>query len=110
MRLFVAIDLDDSIRQRVLRFMEGIDAFAPNVRWVSVTSLHITLKFIGESSQLDAIRHALNAAHGKPVEIKFHGTGFFPTARAPRVFWIGIEADEHLGSLAHAVDEALAPL
>ncbi len=31
MRLFIAIDLDDAIRQRILRFMDGMREFAPEV-------------------------------------------------------------------------------
>jgi len=48
MRIFVALDIDDAIRQRVLRFMEGVSGFAPDARWVRPESLHVTLKFIGE--------------------------------------------------------------
>src|SRR5579859_2657351 len=100
MRLFIAIDLDDPIRQRILRFMEGVRGFAPEVRWISPASLHITLKFIGESNQIQAAQ----------TQISFRGSGFFPTARSPRVFWIGVEADEHLALAARSVEEALLPL
>jgi 2'-5' RNA ligase len=110
MRLFVAIDLDDPIRQRIMRFLEGVRGFAPDVRWVSAASLHITLKFIGESAQLDAIKETLSKIRGSPAQISFRGTGFFPTPRSARVFWIGVEADEHLAKLAGMVDEALLSL
>src|SRR4029077_3772040 len=40
----------------------------------------------------------------------FRGYGFFPTAKAPRVFWIGIEAGPRLATLAKLVDEATAAL
>ncbi len=51
MRLFVALDLDDAIRNRIARFLDGVRAFAPDARWVQPESLHITLKFIGEQSE-----------------------------------------------------------
>jgi 2'-5' RNA ligase len=110
MRLFVAIDLDDPIRQRILRFIEGVCGFAPEARWVSPASLHITLKFIGESEKLEAIKKKLGEVQAQQTQISFRGTGFFPTPRAPRVFWIGVEADEHLARTAHSIDEALLPL
>ncbi len=110
MRLFIAIDLDDPIRQRILRFMEGVRGFAPDVRWISPASLHITLKFIGESGQFEAIKDELSKIQGQPAQISFRGTGFFPTAKSPRVFWIGVEADEHLALGARSVEEALLPL
>ena len=46
----------------------------------------------------------------KTFEMNFRGYGFFPGARAPRVFWIGIEAGPSLSSLAAIVDEKLASL
>jgi len=47
MRIFIALDLDDPIRERIDRFIEGVRGFAPDARWVLPESLHITLKFIG---------------------------------------------------------------
>jgi 2'-5' RNA ligase len=47
-RIFVALDIDDSIRQRIERFLEGVREFAPETRWMRPESLHLTLKFIGE--------------------------------------------------------------
>lgn len=110
MRLFIAIDLDDAIRQRILRFMDGVREFAPDVRWVSPQSLHVTLKFIGESDQFEGIKEKLSRVQAAGTQISFRGTGFFPSSRSPRVFWIGVEADEHLAKLARGVDEALLPL
>lgn len=110
MRLFVALDIAPEIRDRIATLIEGLRGFAPEARWVSPASLHLTLKFIGESNQLEDIRKALGAIKSPSIEISFRGAGFFPTARAARVFWIGVEADERLALLAHSVDEALAPL
>ena len=110
MRLFIATDLDDAIRQRILRFMDGVREFAPGVRWLSPASLHITLKFIGQTEQFEAIQEKLGQIQAVRSQISFRGTGFFPTPRSARVFWVGIEADERLAGLASAVDAALLPL
>src|ERR1700758_1515210 len=48
MRIFIALDIDQPIRERIERFLEGVRGFAPDARWVRPESLHITLKFIGE--------------------------------------------------------------
>jgi RNA 2',3'-cyclic 3'-phosphodiesterase len=112
MRLFVALDIDDRIRERIRRFMEGIQNFAPDARWVKEESLHVTLKFIGEhaESSLDQIKQALSAAGGRSTEIAFRGYGFFPTPRSARVFWIGMEAGPELAALAAAVNANLVPM
>jgi len=110
MRLFVALDLDPEIRRAIATLIDGLRGFAPEARWVSPTSLHLTLKFIGESNRIEEIRKALGTIKSPSVEVSFRGAGFFPSARAARVFWIGVEADQRLAALAGSVDEVLAPL
>ena len=112
MRLFVAIDLDDAIRQKLVRFIDGVSGFAPDVRWMKPEALHLTLKFIGElnDARLPELKQALTAVKSEPFEISVAGTGFFPTPKAARVFWIGIKADERLAKLAAAVDDATGKL
>jgi RNA 2',3'-cyclic 3'-phosphodiesterase len=112
MRLFVALDIDESIRARIARFLDGVREFAPDARWVRPESLHVTLKFIGEKPEDDVekIKQALAAISGDAFELNFRGYGFFPGARAPRVFWIGSEGGSKLTSLAATVDQSLAQL
>jgi 2'-5' RNA ligase len=108
MRIFIALDIADAIRQRIQRFMEGVAGFAPDDRWVRPESLHVTLKFIGEKpiETVEEIKHALSGIRAGSFEITFRGYGFFPTAKSARVFWVGIESGPQLLSLASAVDEA----
>ena len=112
MRLFVALDIDDSIREKIARFLDGVRGFAPDARWVRPESLHVTLKFIGEmpDEEIERIKSSLRTIEAEKVEMKIGGYGFFPSARAPRVFWIGIEADSSLPGLASRVQQELAPL
>ena len=110
MRVFVGLDIPDDTRAAIARYMEGLRGFAPDVRWVRPESLHVTLKFIGEESEeeVERIRRELATVKSPAFEIAFHDTGFFPNARSPRVFWVGIHAPEELTKLASAVDEAVA--
>jgi 2'-5' RNA ligase len=112
MRLFVALDIDDSIRTKIARFLDGVCEFAPDARWARPESLHVTLKFIGEQSGEDVvkIKQALETIAVETFEVDFRGYGFFPGASAPRVFWIGVDGGPRLASLAASVDETLALL
>jgi 2'-5' RNA ligase len=109
MRLFVALDIDESIRNRIARFMDGVRGFAPDVRWVQPESMHVTLKFVGEKPPqfVENIKQALSSFHAKASDISFRGYGFFPGPTAARVFWIGIESGPELGTLAKVVDATL---
>ena len=112
MRIFIALDIDEAIRHRIARFMDGVRGFAPDARWVRPESLHITLKFIGETApeNVDQIKEALKAVEANAIEMNIRGSGFFPGAKSPRVFWLGIEAGPSLAELASTVDDRVAAL
>jgi 2'-5' RNA ligase len=112
MRLFIALDIDEAVRERIARFVEGVSGFAANARWMRPESLHVTLKFIGEQPEpvVDQIKQALSNVSASAAEIRFRGYGFFPTARSARVFWVGIEAGPQLATLAAAIDDKTAAL
>jgi 2'-5' RNA ligase len=111
-RLFVALDIDDAIRERMTGFMDGLRGFAPDVRWVRTESLHVTLKFIGEKPAdfVTRVTEALGGIRMAPFEIAFRGYGFFPTPKSARVFWAGLQAGPELQKLAASVDGITASL
>ena len=112
MRLFVALDIDDAVRDRIARFIDGVRNFAPDARWMTPESLHVTLKFIGEQPEesVATIKQTLSAIDATATQIQFRGCGFFPTAKSARVFWIGMEAGPELVALAAAIDQKLSIL
>ena len=112
MRLFVALDIDDAICERLARFVDGVRGFAPDARWVSAESLHVTLKFIGEKPEnvVEDVKQALETVQAGSIEISFRGYGFFPSAKAPRVFWVAIAAPPSLAALASSINESMSPL
>ena len=112
MRLFIALDIDEAIRQQITRFIEGVQPFAPDARWVKPESLHVTLKFIGEQPEgaLDRMKSALESVRTDVGEIHFRGYGFFPTPKSARVFWIGMETGPELAALAAAIDAQMPAL
>ncbi len=76
-------------------------------------NLHITTKFIGEweEERLEELRAALEEIEPVgTIEIAVRGLGWFPSERAPRVFWAGIEAAPGLAELARRTQERLARL
>src|SRR5580700_10266286 len=110
MRLFVALDIDESIRARIAGFLDGVREFAPDARWARPESLHVTLKFIGEQSGEDVVKiqQTLETIAAETIRVNFRRLGFFSGARAPRGVRIGVEGGPQLASLAASVDETLA--
>jgi RNA 2',3'-cyclic 3'-phosphodiesterase len=112
MRLFIALDIDEAIRERIARFVDGVRNFAPDARWVKPESLHVTLKFIGEQPETAVvnIRQELTTVTATTSEIHFRGYGFFPTPKSARVFWVGMESGPELTALAAAIDDKMPAL
>ena len=112
MRVFVGIDIEPAIRERIARFMDGVREFAPEVRWMRPESLHITLKFIGEApaDKVDELRKTLSSISAPDTTIRFAEVGYFPTPRSARVFWVGVHAGPELARLADDIEQALVPL
>ena len=88
MRVFVGMDIDEGIRGRIANFVREVRGVAPEVRWVSPDSWHVTLKFIGEKSDaaVGEIEKALSSISAEGFEISFRGYGFFPTVKAAQGF------------------------
>ena len=116
MRLFVALEIPTEVRDSFAALIAELRAadssFSKSrARWVRPENLHVTLKFIGhvDNGKLDAIRAALAEVRlDSPVELRFHGLGFFPNGKRPRVFWAGIEASPNLSPLAGEIEVRLA--
>ncbi len=113
MRLFVALDLSDSVRAAIVKFSEELRVEFPSARWARNEGIHVTLKFIGEVQderipQIDNSLSMVNAA--TPVEMNFRRAGFFPDERRPRVFWIGIDGTPNLAEIAEQIEAHLEPL
>jgi len=102
-RAFVAIDIDEPIRDALVRTTGRLPA--AGVRWVR--DHHVTLKFLGEVSdeQASRLRDLLRAHRQAPMEIEIRGLGHFDR----RVIWAGCRGDlAALSRLAGAVDKAAA--
>lgn len=103
-RLFVGIEPPESIKKRLLLLKGGI----PNARWIQKENLHLTLQFIGEveESQAVEIDEALLRIETAAFDITLSGVGFFGS-RQPRILWTGAEKTAELEFLFKKVEAAL---
>jgi len=93
-RTFLAIDLGEKVRDRMVSLQEDLAIEAPDVNWVEPKNMHLTLLFLGEVDQrevLDICRAAQGAVSAVPsFVISVEGAGCFPNPRRPRILWVGI--------------------
>ncbi len=112
MRLFTAIALPGEIREKLDSLVHDLRPTA-KIKWSRAENLHVTTKFIGEwpAARLEELTAALRRlAPREPIAISVRGVGWFPNARAPRVFWAGVEAGPGLAALARDTDSELGRL
>ena len=79
------------------------------MRWTSIDSIHLTLRFLGEIDPaiLPCLSQGLKkiAASHHRVLLYLRGLGAFPDLRSPRVIWCGIEGEvQELGLLQKDVE------
>ena len=110
MRLFLAINFPEAVRERVAQACTPLRDAAPDVRWVKPALLHLTVKFFGEQPDdaVPALRDAVaeTAARHRPMELVLRQVGAFPNLRRPRVVWIGVEPGARLELLFHDTEVA----
>jgi RNA 2',3'-cyclic 3'-phosphodiesterase len=114
MRLFLAIELEATLRRALREATAPLRAIVPDAGWVAEDRLHLTLKFLGEQPetlvpQLTQQMSAVAARHW-PMPLRLGGVGAFPSLRRPRILWIGIAPAPKLELLQHDVEEGCAAL
>ncbi len=105
MRLFIALDLPDGMRERLVRLTGSL----PGARWIPPANLHLTLRFIGEADRVIAeeIDHALAGIRGRRLELALSGTGLFGRAGKVHSLWAGVERSEPLERLQAKIETAM---
>lgn len=106
MRLFVALDLPWSLRER-LRALVG--AGIAGARWVPPENYHLTLRFIGETPGYlaEEIDHALLALKVRGFSLTLAGVGTFARGGKATALWVGVERNPELDHLRGKIETAL---
>lgn len=114
-RLFLALELPDSIRAALTTLQKELQKSGADVKWVEPHNLHITLKFLGDVA-LDRIPKILSALkkilpEKTTLPLTLNSAGAFPSKNAPRVIWAGFnEQLPRLKPLVEKIETALAAL
>jgi len=106
MRLFVALDLPDAVRQPLAAWRPTV----PGARWTPPDHLHLTLRFLGETppEQADAVLDQLAGLKASAVPVRVGEPLRLPSARRPRVLAVRIADSSALARLDRQLAAALA--
>ena len=106
LRLFVGIGFPPELKLQLSLLSSGI----PGARWVDPGNFHLTLRFIGETSETVAadIDDALVRLRARRFTLQLAGTGVFSSGDRPRSLWAGVERHPELVALRDKIEQALA--
>ena len=120
MRLFAAVDLDETARAAAAGSIDALATWLAKtnvpspVRWVLPAQLHFTLRFLGEVSdrQAESVRRAFSGPWNTGAfNANLAGVNLFPVSGAPRVIWLGLdEGREQMAALKTELDHRLVPV
>lgn len=115
MRLFVAVEVPDDLRDAIeSSVVTPLRDVVPGARWTRPDGRHLTLAFLGEVADDrvgDVGAAVAEAAAGhQPFEAAFDALGGFPSLRRPRVLWVGLgRGGDAMAGLAVSVQRTLEP-
>jgi 2'-5' RNA ligase len=97
MRTFIGIPVPDKCKEILNQMQQALRCHKADIRWVSIHSVHLTLKFLGEVDPVIVPQLATllqSECRALPsIFLRLHGLGCFPNPSNPRVIWCGIEGD-----------------
>lgn len=113
MRLFVAIEIDKAVRERIEKtrklLQSQVNLSKGSVKWVEPDNTHLTLVFLGETADnqlVDVCRIVEETAgNHSAFELEVKGLGTF--GRPARVVWAGITENTKLKALQTDLSQAL---
>jgi 2'-5' RNA ligase len=113
LRLFVAIDVPEPVREVVERGVAPIRERYPRGRWVPTHNQHVTMKFLGTTwpRLVEPVMRAVGdvASAHQALRTRVTELGAFPSPRRARVLWVGLgDPEGRLAAIAAGLDEALA--
>ena len=103
LRLFVAIDVPDSVKEQLLGWRLPVKG----ARWVDLDQMHLTLAFLGEQPH-DVYREVCDSLEDlefAPFELRFQSVNFFGSKKTPRILWADVCSSPELLTLQKKVSK-----
>jgi len=111
MRLFIAIDLPQDLKEELSHLMTKLKKCAADAKWVEPQNLHLSLKFLGEVAEdkIKKIEDIISIVSKKymTLELSLEKFCFFPNKTHPRVFFVATDKGEEMKKIYSSFEDAL---
>ena len=114
-RTFIAIEIDPAIQESLNNLQLELKKSGADVKWVKKDNIHLTLKFLGDTSEenIATISTLLARSTGflPSFSVGITEAGAFPGIENPRVIWAGVhDPQETIAKIARSLEENLASI
>ena len=103
MRLFIAIELSEDMKAALERIQASLRRRGLRGSYTPAENLHLTLAFIGEYPDPDAVLRAMETAEFDPFPLRLEGFGSFRD-----LWWAGLSESAELTACAKRLRRVLA--
>ncbi|GAG42521.1 unnamed protein product, partial [marine sediment metagenome] len=113
MRVFLAIETPQNIKEELVEVQEKLKPQISGVRWEKLEKLHITLIFLGkvDGERIFDLKEVVREGVGgvEPFKLKLSGVRIFPSEKRPRVVLIDVaEGARQVAELQKRLAERLS--
>ncbi len=97
MRLFIAINFEEKLKDEVQDIIQDIKKHSQKGRFVKNEHMHLTLEFLGEipSQKVGLIEEAMDQVSCRAFTLQLSKIGYFKR-RGGNIYWIGLKKNQTL--------------
>ncbi len=114
LRLFLAIDLDEALKEKIILVKKNLEEALPKIRSTKPNTWHLTVKFLGETNKdkLEDVKKICKNIILKysPFHIILKDISAFPNLRMPRVIFIDSQIPDILHKIYEEIENSLVPM
>jgi len=109
MRLFIAINFNNSTRDSLLALRDELRSSAECGSFTLPENLHITLAFLGEctAKQTSAAKAVMDSLSFKPLDVRIERVGRFGSNQGEALWWAGAGVSDALSDLHRELTDKL---
>lgn len=106
MRLFIAVNFNEDIKDSLQKDMARLAEYTIEGNFSRRENLHLTLVFIGETDDVEAVKVAMQVIDDAPMTLFISGFGRF-RRDAGDIYWRGVKRSKELENIYHKLVKAL---
>ncbi|MHC1719711.1 MAG: RNA 2',3'-cyclic phosphodiesterase [Clostridiaceae bacterium] len=106
MRLFISVNIEEKLKETLLEKIEVLRGNSRKGRFPLHENLHITLVFIGETDEVDAVKHAMDPVSAQQFLMEFGHIDKF-RRREGDIYFLGLKRNRVLFSIYEQLAKAL---